>query len=161
MKNALNWFEIPVKNFERAKTFYSKYWAPISARCRFPMVVTGSSPGIRKGRRRTRFNAKDMNHRTKGRSYTSTEARTSAVRFRGWKQPEGKDSDAQNVHRSERFRMPTSWILKETGGAAFDEVNALHENGWDASTLTLFALSNSIQGCASALLFYTLPLCVI
>lgn len=24
MKNALNWFEIPVKNFERAKTFYSK-----------------------------------------------------------------------------------------------------------------------------------------
>lgn len=23
MKNAINWFEIPVKNFERAKTFYS------------------------------------------------------------------------------------------------------------------------------------------
>ncbi len=45
MKNAINWFEIPVKNFERAKTFYEALYGAEIQVMPHPAFKYGILPG--------------------------------------------------------------------------------------------------------------------
>jgi predicted enzyme related to lactoylglutathione lyase len=95
MKNALNWFEIPVKNFERAKTFYSKVLGTDIGEMPFPDgrygIIAWDQEGVGGGLRDDR-----IPQRRRGPQRSA---------FAGGNSRR-EDSDAQNVHRSERFHGP-------------------------------------------------------